>query len=95
METIMPLQNPKPEDSYTLGPLTTQEIKSLRQDKMDSGKHAKEAFKDIAELGRKMRADLEEGANRAGMTFLDYLETEEAGRILKVAAEASRKNPAP
>ncbi|GHU04610.1 hypothetical protein FACS1894205_3120 [Alphaproteobacteria bacterium] len=54
-----------------------------------------EENKDVVKRYRKLRADLKEGANRAGMTLPDYLETEEADRILDAAVEVGRKNPTP
>ena len=44
-ETTKPSQNPKPERSWELGPLTPQEIESLRQDRKESHRHSMEAFK--------------------------------------------------
>ena len=49
-ENIKPLPNQKPERSWQPGPLTPQEIESLRQDSREAGKFFQEAFKDVKPL---------------------------------------------
>ena len=44
-ETTMPSPNQKPEPSWQPGPLTPQEIESLRKDKQESRQHSLEFFK--------------------------------------------------
>ena len=48
--TTMPSQNQKQERSFRLGPLTPQEIESLRQDKRETSQFAKEFFKNVKPL---------------------------------------------
>ena len=44
-EITKPLQNQKQERSWEPGPLTPQEIESLRQNRKESYKHSLESFK--------------------------------------------------
>jgi len=49
-ETMKRLPHPKPVGSWKRGHLTSQEIESLRQDRKDTSKYCKEAFKNLIPL---------------------------------------------